>query len=269
MVKKLFKHELLSYMRVVVPMHIILLAIALITRIIQIFENDSSTYNTIIISSIIIFIISTILCFVLTYIIGIKRFYTNMFSNEGYLTHTLPVSTTQHIVVKTTTAVLATIFSALMIFVSICTITFGDVCNEIFKSIGYILGKSFDQFGYNLIFYIIEFALLAIIAITASYLLIYGCISIGQRAKKNRVAWAVGTYFIYYIITQIIGTAFIITLNNLEGSALMTGITNFIENNQLSFVHIVLCGFAVYYAILGTIFFFITRYTISKKLNLE
>ena len=41
MVKKLLKHEFLAYLRVWIPMQIILMAAALFGRILQFFESDS------------------------------------------------------------------------------------------------------------------------------------------------------------------------------------------------------------------------------------
>ena len=45
MVKKLFKHEFLAYMRILSVVYVILLTVAAATRIIQLFESDSIYYK--------------------------------------------------------------------------------------------------------------------------------------------------------------------------------------------------------------------------------
>ncbi len=269
MVKKLFKHEFASYSRIILPMNLILLAVALLTRIVQIFDDNSSTYNSIFATTIIIFVVSCIVCAVLTTIFSIKRFYSNLFTHEGYLSFTLPVSATQHIFTKLTVAVCSLIFSFVMIIASVCVVTFGDVCVEVFKVIGYILGDMYKEFGVHLVFYIIEFAVLCIVSLTVGYLTFYGCISIGQRANKNRIPWAVVAYFVYYVIFQIVGTMFIIIISSLHDTEFMKNIAEFIAFHTNTFIHLFICGYIVFELVLGTIFFFITKHNISKKLNLE
>ena len=269
MVKKLFKHEIASYTRIILPMNLILLAIALISRIVQIFDDNSSTYNTLFGSTTVIFIMACIVSIVLTIIYSIKRFYTNFFTHEGYLTFTLPVSTMQHLLTKLAVAVIAQIFSLVMILIACCTITFGDVCVEVFKAIGYITGELYGEIGNNLIFYIIEFIICAIVAMASSFLLFYACIAIGQRANKNRVAWAVGVYFIYYVIFQLVGSSVVITINAVHDAQWFKEIADFLFATPYRFYHYLLCGYIIYQVIMGTIFFFITKHSISKKLNLE
>lgn len=269
MVKKLFKHEIASYKRIILPMHLILVAIAIVSRVVQLFDDNSTTYNIIFGSTTTIFVIACIVCVVLTIIYCIKRFYTNFFSHEGYLTFTLPVSTTQHLLTKVTVAVMVQLFSIVMILVACCTITFGDVCVEVFKAIGYIIGDIYNEVGINLIFHFIEIFFCLIVALGSSSLLFYACISIGQRANKNRVAWAVGVYFIYYAAFQLIGTAIIIFINAVSDTQWFIVLTGYFFESGSRFLHYLLCGYIVYQLVLGTVFYYISKRTISKKLNLE
>ena len=60
----------------------------------------------------------------LAVVLGVIRFYKNLFTKEGYLTFTLPVTSTQHILVKSTTAVLVQIVSIIAIMLSFYVFTF-------------------------------------------------------------------------------------------------------------------------------------------------
>ena len=58
MVKKLFKHEFIAYMRALLPMHLIMLGVAALTRFVYFFENESTSFMIVGRSSIIALVIS-------------------------------------------------------------------------------------------------------------------------------------------------------------------------------------------------------------------
>ncbi len=93
MVRKLIKYDFSSYLKLLLPVQLILLGIAALNRIIQLFEDGSSTvYNIVFGSSVFLYVVSIIIAIVLTFVVSIVRFYQGMYSNEGYLSHTLPVT---------------------------------------------------------------------------------------------------------------------------------------------------------------------------------
>lgn len=269
MVKKLFKHEMYAYLRTIFPMHLILIGIAILGRFVQLFDNDSTAYNIVFISSVVAFVIGVAVCIILTFVFGIRRFYTNLFSSEGYLSFTLPVTPTQHIVVKNTVAVIAQIFSIVMIIFASCVITLGDVCVELFKAAGYIIKLFYERFNQHTTLYIIEAILAIVIAISTSYMLYYACIALGQRAKKNRVASAVGIFFAYYLIIQVLSTVLIIIVNVFYEQLRIDDLMVFLDAHPTFTIHLVLLGFIVISALLNLLYFAITKRSITKKLNLE
>ncbi len=268
MVKKLFKHEIYAYLRTIIPMHLILLGVGLLGRIVQFFENDSTTYDIIFWSSVVAFCVGAVVCLLLTFIFGIRRFYQNLFTGEGYLSFTLPVTETQHIWVKNTVAVLSQIASVLMIIVASCVITFGEVCVEAFKAGGYMLKIAHEECGFHIFLYAVELIVLLYLAFSVSFMLYYACIAIGQRAKKNRVAAAIGVYFIYYFITQVLGTIAIIIFDNIDYEVIQK-VVEWIEKNPFEFIHIAAGIAFVLLSVFGTICYAITKHSVSKKLNLE
>lgn len=269
MVSKLFKHEINSYLRVVLPMHMVLIGIALLGRFVQLFDNNSTAYNIVFWSSVVAFIVGVVVCILLTLIFGIKRFYSNLFTSEGYLSFTLPVTSTQHIMVKNIVAVISQIASLVMIIIATCIITFGDVCVELFKAGGYLVKVFYQELGYHATLYIIEFIVALVVTLSATYMLYYACIAIGQTAKKNRVAAAVGVFFIYYLIVQIISTVIIIIVTVFYDQLHITMLLKYLENHPVFTCHIILCGIAVVGALLSLLYFAITKRIITKKLNLE
>ncbi len=269
MVKKLFKHEIQAYTRPLIPMYLVLLGVALMGRFVQLFESETDAYSILFGSSIGAFVVSAIACLVLTTFFCIKRFYSNLFSSEGYLSFTLPVTSTQHILVKNTVAVLAQLASIIMIILSTCVFTLGDVCVEAFKAGGYLLKVFYEVYNGHATLFIIEAIVTFIFAISASMMIYYACIAIGQRAKKNRVACAIGVYFIYYLIYQAIGTVCIVLVTVFYDAWQIEKLVEYLANNPIVANHLYFGLFFVISAVLYPIGFIITKRTIDKKLNLE
>lgn len=278
MVKKLIKYDFMSYLRILLPVQLIVIGVALINRIIQLFEppltqngygvdtGSSAVYNSIFVSSLVLYIISIVVCLLITVILSVVRFYQGMYSGEGYLNHTLPVTASQHIWAKLLTSMLFYLGSLFAVFLSFMVITFGDVNIEVFKAAFYLLDKAFNSYGANIALYIVEVVILALSAATAMYLKLYCCLSVGQLAKKRKILLAFGVYFGIYVVKQIIATVFIATVAvNFD---LIDRIGEWISVNGIAFIHILLCGAIVFYAVLSLVYFLINKYLMSKKLNL-
>ena len=267
MVKKLFKYEIKSYLRVWIPVQAVLLGIALIGRFIQFFESDTTVYDIISGSSVFMFVITSLASIGITLALGVIRFYKNLFTGEGYLTFTLPVTPTHHIITKTVTAGLFQVASVIMVIISVCIITSGEMLKEIIKAFVYLLNLVRPYVGANLVLYIIEFIILMVISGFAMYMHYYTCISLGQLFRKNRILAAVGVYFGFYFISQILSTVLGVAVSFL--GSFMEKIALFIENHIIGFIHGIFCGGTIISLIGIVIYFFVIKYVISRKLNLE
>ena len=132
MVKKLIKYDFRSYLRLILPIQLILIGIAALSRLVQLFEGtDSTVYDIVFTSSVVLYVIAAIVTLVLTAIVAIVRFYQGMYANEGYLNHTLPVTPAQHILSKLLVSMLFELGSLLAVFISFCVITLGELNIEI------------------------------------------------------------------------------------------------------------------------------------------
>ncbi len=272
MVKKLFKHEILAYLRVVIPVQIILLGVAVLGRIIQFFETDTTAYDIVNGSSIFAFVVAIMVTLLMTTVFSIVRFYRNLFTGEGYLSFTLPVTPTQHLTVKLLTAALSQIVNIVVAVVAVCIITAGDVLTEVIRAGVYLWNTVVTQLAdnaFHLWLYLAEGILMLLAAELASVLFYYLCIAIGQLFKKNRVLASVGVYFGFYIVTQVLSTIVMILLAFLQETPWLQDIMKFIEGHPFATVHIVLCGLLVACLVLGVVYFLVTRRIITRRLNLE
>lgn len=269
MVKKLFKHEFLAYFRLMIPLYAGLLGIALMARLLFVFENDTTVYNIISGSSIVVYVIAILAALLLTTIFVVVRFYKNLFTGEGYLSFTLPVSSQAHITVKIVTAVAFEFISLITVIASLCIISSGELLTEIYKAVDYIIKQLYSLMEYNIVLYALEILLLFTSALFTQYLLFYTCIAIGQLFRKNRVIAAIGVYFGFYIISQIIGTVITVLTVALQDVLPFDKIGSFIESHPYEFFHIIFCSLIVLYLVMAAVYYIVTNLIIRKKLNLE
>lgn len=270
MVKKLFKHEISAFMRVWLPMQIILLSVAVFNRIIQFFKADTVVYDIVYRSSVFTYAVAIIAAIGFAVFFGVVRFYKNLFTGEGYLSFTLPVTVPWHIKVKLFTSVLFQVMTVIVIVISLCIVSAGEMLFEVIKSIGYLLDLV-AKYGYavHAVFYVIEGIAVILVAMLCMMLLYYACIAVGQMFNKNRILAAIGVYYGYYTVTQIIGTVLVIMFTFFVETELFKSIAVFFENHTAAGIHIVLCGVLVLAVVLGFVYYVVTKSIITKKLNLE
>ena len=265
MVKKLFKHEVHALWRSMMPIWAMLGGFSVLGRLIQLFEQDSVAYNIISGSAAFFYAVSLIACIVCPFVFAVTRFHRNLFSGEGYLSFTLPVTTEQHILVKLLVAVITELTTLIAAALSVIIVTFGEMTVEIGKAIWYLFKLSMREWGAHLPLYMIEAGIGLIVLFAVETMLFYTCICIGQQSKKNRTLAAVGVYFGIYALQQVIGTIALLIGTEIDWEPL--GI--WVAEHPFGTVHLALCGSIVLAALVGGLFYFISHRLISRRLNLE
>lgn len=269
MVKKLFKHEFLAWLRVLPIIYGITLIVAAMHRLLQFFETDSVYYNVVFISANVMYGIALVATLAAPVVFGIQRFYKNMFTGEGYLTHTLPVTPTNHLWVKGLTAVAFSMISFIVLDISVVIIAAGDVLTELWKAAAYLWNLIQPEYIADIVFYFIEALLFVVVSCFFMHYLYFTCICAGHLFKKNRVLAAVGVYFGLYMITQIIGTVLVVLTMVLTETGALQPLFDWFYEHTLEAIHIGACGSIVIYSGLTAAYFLFCRYVLTKKLNLE
>ncbi|MBE6779723.1 MAG: hypothetical protein E7545_01960 [Ruminococcaceae bacterium] len=273
MVKKLLKHEAKYYARTLIIIEAVIFALALFTRLLLFFEFDSIVYYILQGSSYAMFALAAYAALIVTFILCIVRFYKNLFSNEGYLSFTLPVSTNQHLLAKLLSAVVYSIIVFVSVIAAALITVSGDILNEVVKAGVYLLKDLIDVLPksgtIHLILYVIEFIVIMLLSVISSYLLYYCFIAIGQTAKKNRILLSVGCYFIYSAAIQIFSTIFSIVMTIAEPYIPYEALERFVDAHPFAFFHIIFIALIIWSVILTVVFYFVVQRIISRKLNLE
>ncbi len=271
MVTKLLKHEFIYYFRTFGVFLPIVLVIGVMARVFRLFENsDSVIVEIAIFSSFSMLIVACAALIMLSVVVAVVRFYKNMFSAEGYLTFTLPVTNSEHIFVKLLTAMCCQAVCFLTVIVTATIALSGEPFRDLSELSSVIFSEFYELCGAaNLIGFIIEMLLITLLSVVGNMLLYYACITVGQTAKKNRILMAVGAYFVYYIATQIISTVLVMVVTVLGISGAFDGIVAWLEDNMIATLHISFGISIVIYAAMAVAFWIVTQMIMTKKLNLE
>ena len=273
MVKKLLKYEWASFVRSLLPMEMILLGIALLTRIVQFFENDTTAYAIVSGSSVAALSIACVVCLVMTVAVNVTRFYRNLYTAEGYLSFTLPVTYSQHIAAKLCFAVLSTVFSVLSILAAGVIATAGEVLHEVVKALVYLFRQCVETLGWQTLWFGLDALAALLVIVCGQYLLYYACATLGQLAKKNRVLASFGFYFVYYLIRQTIGTVLMVVYFAVVNIAwfknLLDWLTHCFDTHPYASAHAIIWLLILFGAAVDLLYFGITYIVMKRKLNLE
>lgn len=206
------------------------------------------------------------------------RYYKNMFTDEGYLTHTLPVTARQLLLNKTITMsvwnLIAMIAVAVSVFVFFVIMFLslaprdGSFARELVEAIKlwpealsspYMDG--FESFCFGALFTVLAGAF-------SNTMMLIGAITLGQMVRKHRILGAVGAYFGFQVIIQILSTAvFIPMMIKMADSSYYQNIyelqTPFPVLTPLYFM---MSGASL---VVGIGLYFMSEYLIRHKLELE
>ena len=274
MVRKLIKYDFVSFLRLLLPVQLIVIGIAGVNRIVQIFEKGGGpAYSIVFVSSIVLLSVACVVALVMCFVIGIVRFYQGLYSKEGYLSHTLPVTSAQHLWSKLIVTMIFEVGTVFTIFLAVNVATIGDVGVELYKALGYLLGQAFTYLHGHLILFIVEAVVMLLVATAVSFLRIYFCISIGQLVNRKKILLAFGIYFGIYMLGQISATI-VITLgmvlaNNEPWMRLIGTIGDWAADHPVASLHIGMITVAVVSAAVGLVYFVVSRAIMTRRLNLS
>lgn len=256
MVAKMIKHELFGIFRIAVIPIIVMLLLAVLCRVFVLAtEYYPASYMYAAMCVLILFYsfaIAATIC--VCVVLGIVRFYKPLFTGEGYMTLSLPVTADQIIWAKLISAVVTVLFGALACAVSSCVFLIGAK-DDVFTII-YEIFSVFALFAaeWDSALFVFEFIFLAVISVPVVFLEFYFVMSIGQLCTvKNRWLVAVALY---------IGIGFAWgMLSAFAFTPLLTFLTEIT-------VHLYVWISIVFKIAEGAACYFVVRYILKNKVNL-
>lgn len=199
------------------------------------------------------------------------RFYKNLYTDEGYLTFTLPAKRQSILNSKVFLGAVTSILTGIVLGIDSLIVTVISLRKEIFtpqfiKDIEEALEYFFeDQYYYYFFIYLIQALIIFALLSLATILFAYGCITIASViAKKAKILVAIG---IYYGATSVLG--FLLTIFFMFGAtSFFDLIFELSEIDGLNSVMLLLFMVIFLLCAVCCVLYYITHWCIDKKLNL-
>lgn len=260
MLGQVLKYDLKAVCRYLIPLYAVLLGLGVMVRLLGFFDNIS-IIAIICGLMVVALVLVSVFSFVLTGIFSVKHYLENLFKDEGYLTHTLPVKKGTLLVSKVLVSLITLILTALVLFISLLIAFYQEgLFSEVIKVLGLsIYGMKVYEFLLFMIFY-------SIIGYLTTILMVYAAISVGYSKSSNKLVSSVVCALIFYFAMEIIyfGVLSVIVLID---PAFISDLDNevFMMKDLISFFTI----FMVFTACIGGVYYYISYRYMNKKLNLE
>ena len=276
MLRKLYKYDLKSVSLMLVILHAVLLVYTVIGRIgifiaerAQAFVSPEASRlwgiaGAFYIVGFILFILAIVIATVVYLAVRIQK---NLFSDEGYLTHTLPVKPTQILWSKVFVIWTWSVIDFICVMISVFTlITYKDTLPEILKGASTFFGTLFGSFGFTNWLEEVITLLAGLSQYFGFYpLLLLFAMCLGNLFKSHKIMGTLLSFFGLNIVLSFLST--MITF-------IIPGLSPFMQANltqdNLSVYSGRLMIFTLVWNILFSAIFFVgSRYILTKKLNLD
>lgn len=272
MLGKLLKYEFKATGRLILPAYLAAVLFALLNRLFVTNSTLQGLWGGRVYGLLIAFFsLAIFMVLALTFVLIIQRFYQNLLKDEGYLSHTLPVTIDKHIFAKLIPATCWTIASSLIVILSILLMTATAGWFPDFLQSFRTFYKEYYAYGapMPLSVFCLELLLVGIVYLFSGVLSLYAALSIGQLFKKHKILGAVGGYMGLSFIMSLVSlyTTPRIVDNILKPLILGTEMAN-ASFSPMKFTLAMLLT-ALIGVLYSAIYYFITRYVMTKRLNLE
>lgn len=290
MLGKLMKHDFRALSRTLFPLQIGILAGGLVATLLTVLTvrlNDASwvsSHGSSLLKGLIMAASTTMSVLIgvaivasafVTLLLVCIHFYRSFLCDEGYLTFTLPVSTSSLLWSKLLTGIFWVLINAVVICVTILifavfgTTSAGIVNQGVLDSIKHLFTVLIPQAAQyvSIPLVIAESVVIGLLALASQILEIYFAIIVGgQVAKKHRILAAIGMYLLINMGVGIISSIFISVV------AFGEGIWEIALNTAQeigTFFTSVAGWYGVLFAGLCALFFLVSRSILKKNLNLQ
>ncbi len=207
---KLLKHELIALFRVLVFFAAAVVVFATIGRVLLAVDTARAADEGVALLSLlfILFYVFAICALVIAaWALGVSRFYKTLFTGEGYMTLSLPVSPMGIIWAKLLSSLIAMFAASIVSALSLCIFFIGlpaDILSEIGIEVIVSFRMWFDSIVAAPLLFLEELVLF-IVTVPVTLLVIYACISLGQLFTNHRKLLTfviiIAVYIAYQMLT--------------------------------------------------------------------
>lgn len=262
MLGKLLKYEWKGTL-LLLPLNLALIGMTLIGKVMlaaDVFSIDNTFVQVMMVILVGMYFLAMIVIASISFIYLIVRFYKTVYTDEGYLLHTLPVTVHEIIWSKLLIAVFWTVINALVLCLSVWILLAGEISATDFRTAWYYITEAlWIETGFSAGYWIAYFMIASLVGVFYSFLAFFGCISLGQLFGTHRVVGAVASYAGIYAVTQVLSGIWMAINNTMDKMAY----------DPAAYMNTTLL-FSLVFSIVGSvILYFVSSYMMSRKLNLE
>lgn len=280
MLSKLIKHEWKETWKIPVLICIIILFMALVSTICFFYMEPPVGISDLNVGAFILFMAFTMTTSglsLVTIVYFAVRFYKNLYSDEGYLMHTLPVKPSHLILAKTLISSLWFFLINMLVVWAVFAVM--GVCIPVMVriedavSLEWFLTNAVSLYGMSAPAFGIFFLVSTVVSSFSSTLVIYASISLGQLFSKHKVMASILCYIGYNMLVSTISSiAMVPSLTKL----VLSDIHNTSAVNELgipaffgSFMRTTLIMSVIGSVIIAIVSYILTEYIMRKQLNLD
>ena len=261
MLRKLMKYEFMATGRVFLPLFAALLLISAVNRVLSYLPSGTPFIIGSVAWGTLIAAIS-----ILTLILTLQRFRSNLLSSEGYLTMTLPAGTNSIIFSKMFVAAIWAAASTITVIIAIAVMaSTAFSVTDLIKGFAWFFSELFKTYSLGAILLIIECIVAAALLLFFGILMLYACMSLSMLVNKRRGLFTFGAFIVMSTLMQTI-SAFLIMLA--DGVNILQLIEN-LKLGEFGMSQLIAIFVIGALAIMSALFFYITRHMLKNRLNLQ
>ena len=266
MLTKLLKHEFRATARIMGPLYLVLLAVALgFNFSARLMDTSNVVLNVLAALVILAYVAAIIGVFIVAFILMLQRFYKNLLGDEGYIMFTLPASVHQHVWSKLIVSAVWFIATGaaviLSVFVAAFNVSFladlASVFPELFRELN-------AYYAFNGTAFLLEFLALMLAACMSFSLQFYAALAVGHSFANHKMALSVVFFFVFQFVMQLISGT-LLAQGPLQH---LLAALNF-QVSGMPAIHVAMLLLIALTLIYGAVFYIVTTMTLQKRLNLE
>ncbi len=270
MLRKLMKYEFRATSRTFLPLYGVLLLVAFLLAVFdQMHESWGEALPWLDAASFITGVAYGVLfisVMVMTAVVAFQRFYRSLFTEEGYLSHTLPVKPHTHVTGKLFVSIIWSIASVAVFLLSILVLSVFHLQPVDMGGFFQALAKWLPSSNWEGWVVLLEILALLFLTLVCGILSVYMAIAVGNISGSHKAALGIGVFIGTSFIQQLVyafGIGF--------GVRVTWGLWETIPENSFPnwAVHGFLLGHIAYLLLFSTLFYVITSWILKKKLNLS
>lgn len=281
MLKKSIKHEFRATSRVMLPVYLAILALSVVTHFAQrVIDSQSGSdfLRTVALLTMMIFFIGLAAVGLSVIALAAARFYRSFLSDEGYLTMTLPVNTHKLISSRLIVSVVWYALTALVCLLSVFLMAmnsgdwsrffrgFGSFVREVWK----VLPGLETNMLLGMILCAVELFLCLVLGAALASLLLYAAMAIGHSFNRHKKALSVVFGLVFYYATRIAAVISAIwIIGGLFAKYERAYAMDYLLEPSMTPYNLIIGVALALLAAACVLFYFLTHYFLTRKLNLE